>query len=181
MLVIDWFYVVHGLKNWGRDTSGTALMEAVMLFPVLITTLMGVYDVGNVIVLNQKTITSSQVAADLIARNATTNTGSLNEAIDGARLAYEPYQISNFGIDVASIRFDALRRPEILWRHTEGMAPNQAAIQSIDGLSEEGEGMVIVTVRYSYTPHFGQMFVNQVPMQEVAYARGRRSATVQWR
>ncbi len=55
------------LKSYFRDERATALVEAALFFPVMFTLLMGIFDIGNGIILNQKTITSSQIAADLLA------------------------------------------------------------------------------------------------------------------
>ena len=166
-------------RFWSRE-DGTAAMEAVMLFPPLLLLMMGVYDLGNGIILSQKTITATQIAADLIARDSTINSAGLEDSIQASRLAYEPYSLNEFGIDVASIEFDNNRMPQILWRETRDMPPNAQAITNVNGIGDEGEGMVIVTVRYTYTPFFSRYFIEDLDMQEVAYARGRRSPTVEW-
>lgn len=177
-MMMDWFYIWHGLKTWRTREDGTALVEAAMLFPPMITLLMGVFDLGNGIVLAQKTITSSQIAADLVARDRTVSGSEVEQIIDAAQLAFEPYHLSEFGIDVVSITFDAQQRPVVLWRVTRSMPPNTAAVQSVSGMAPQGEGMVIVTVRYAYTPFFAKFFTGDLNFQEVAFARGRRSPTV---
>lgn len=179
-IVIDWFYTLHGLKNWSVEEDATAMLEAVMLFPPMLTLLMGVYDLGNGIVLAEKTITASQIAADLTARNRTVGSGDIEQIIDAAQLAFEPYVLREFGIDIASITFDASRHPVELWRVTRDMMPNTAAVASVDGMAPQGEGMVIVTVTYAYNPMFAQLFMDELVYQEVAFTRGRRSPTVTW-
>ncbi|OIN86275.1 MAG: hypothetical protein AUJ12_06440 [Alphaproteobacteria bacterium CG1_02_46_17] len=166
--------------SWIKNEDGVAMMEAVMLFPVMLTLLMGVYDLGNGISLSEKTITSSQIAADLVSRNRTIDSSSLTDIIGGAKLAFEPYALHGFGIDIVSIRFDENNNPEILWRETQDMAPNSDAVASVAGLAEEGEGMIIVTVQYTYSPMFSKFFTNDINFKEVAFARGRRSPTVTW-
>ncbi len=168
------------LKRWIKEDKATALMEAVLLFPPLITLLMGTFDLGFGIALNQKTITASQVASDLISRNKTVSLGDVNNIIEASRVTFEPYAINGFGIDVVSIEFDENNDPLILWRETRDMSPNDNAVNSTIGLGAEGEGMVIVTVRYTYTPFFTGLFTNSFNLQEVAFSRGRRSPTVEW-
>ena len=58
------------------------------------------------------------------------------------------------------------------------MSPNDNAVDSTAGLSAEGEGIIIVSVNYTYQPLFSRMFVDNFEMQEVAFSRGRRSRTV---
>lgn len=177
---IDWFFVGYKIEQWIAEEKGIAMVEAAMLFPPMLALLLGVFDLGNGIVLSQKTITASQVAADLISRNRTMNTSDLTDIIEGAKLAFEPYPLVEFGVDVVSVEFDKFKNPQILWRHTENMPPNDTAVNSVKGLSDEGEGMVIVTVQYTYIPQFSHFFSGNLDFSEVAYTRGRRSATVTW-
>jgi Flp pilus assembly protein TadG len=172
--------MIKFIRNFFIQDNGTAAMEAVMLFPPLLFLMMGVYDLGNGIILSQKTITATQITADLISRDSTINSAGLEDSIQAARLAYEPFSLNEFGIDIASVEFDSNRVPQILWRETRDMPPNSDAITNVNGIGDEGEGMVIVTVRYTYTPFFARYFIDDLDMQEVAYARGRRSPTVEW-
>ena len=180
LLAIDWFYTVDALKKWSVEEDATAMVEAAMLIPPMLTLLMGVYDLGNGIVLAEKTITASQIGADLVARNKTMNSADIEEIISASRLAFEPYALHDFGIDIASITFDSNRHPVVLWRVTRDMLPNTAAVASVDQMAPTGEGMVIVTVKYTYPPFFAQLFMEPLNYQEVAFTRGRRSPTVTW-
>lgn len=168
------------IQSWLKNEEGVAVMEAAMLFPVILVLLMGVYDLGNGIALAEKSITSSQIAADLVSRNRTMNAADLDDLIEGAKLAFEPYDTHDFGIDVVSVAFDQNKDPVILWRETRDMLPNNVAVASVAGLAPEGEGMIIVTVKYAYTPMFSKFFTDDIGFSEVAFARGRRSPTVVW-
>lgn len=166
------------LKPYFRDEHATALVEAALFFPVMFTLLMGIFDIGNGIILNQKTITSSQIAADLVGRVKSVNQDDINGIVDAAKLSFQPHSTNAFGIDVVSIEFDENSNPIILWRETVNMPPNESAVASTAGLSAEGEGIIIVSVNYTYQPLFSRMFVDNFEMQEVAFSRGRRSRTV---
>ncbi len=180
MMVIDWFYTTHFLKNWLHLEDGVAAIEAAMLFPPMVALLLGVYDMGTGIILNGRTITASQITADLISRDKTVDMADVNDCIEAAKLAYEPFSLNNFGIDIVSVEFDSLRRPKILWRETRFMDPNNNAVDNVNGVGDPGEGMIIVSVKYTYTPLFSHYFTSDIDMMEIAYARGRRSPTVTW-
>lgn len=175
------FYIYkYFFLKWWREEKGVAVAEAALLMPSMMVLLMGAFDLGNGIILNQKTITASQIAGDLVAREKTMTSDELEQAIEGARLAYEPYGLNEFGIDIVSVRFDENQEPEVLWRETRDMQPNEEAVASVAGLGEEGEGIVIVTVQYTYVPFFSQLFLEDFNMGEVAFTRGRRGPTVPW-
>lgn len=169
------------IMRWKSQTQGAALMEAAILFPVLLTMLFGVYDIGHAITVNHKMITASQVAADLIARTPTVSTEELNQAIEAAGLAMAPYADgASIGIDVISVRFDEDDEPQQVWRRTRNMSTddNAGALEKSTGLGTEGEGALIVTVLYDYVPTFGNIVIKSFRLRETAFARGRRSSVV---
>jgi hypothetical protein len=173
--------VTKMLKRWKADTQGSALVEAAILFPVLLTMLFGVYDIGHAITANHKMITASQVAADLITRTPTVSTRELEQAIEAAGLAMAPYEAGDsIGIDIISVRFDVNDEPQQVWRETRNMTipPGDQTIEKSIGLGMSGEGALIVTVLYDYEPTFGSMVIDSFRMRETAFARGRRSSVV---
>ncbi len=179
-MMVDWFYTVHAIRTWWENEEGLAAIEAAMLFPVMTTLMLGTYDLGTGIVLNGRTITATQVAADLISRDKTVNLADINDIIVAAQLVYEPFGLQDFGIDIVSVEFDSQRRPQVLWRETRDMEANSNALENINGMGEPGDGMVVVTVEYTYKPLFAKHFTSDYNMVEVAYTRGRRSPTVEW-
>ncbi|HPF77897.1 MAG TPA: hypothetical protein PLF01_01275 [Alphaproteobacteria bacterium] len=167
-----------GFKNYLEDESGLSFMETVVLFPVLLSMLMAVFDLGQGIVINQKTVAASQVIADLITRNKVVNTDLINDVVNAGELAFAPYPSDTFGYDIASVEFDEDGDPVVLWRVTENMDPDDSPIDSTIGLGAEGEGVVVVSVVYTYTPFFSNFVVDEFRMNELAFLRGRKSATV---
>lgn len=167
-------------RLWAKNTDGSALVEAAILFPTLLVMIFGVYDVGHAITVNHKMITASQVIADLVTRNRSVNDHILDEAIESARLAMQPYATaeSDFGVDIVSVQFDADDEPVVLWRETRGMTADSNAVEKTTGLGTAGEGAVAVTMIYDYVPTFGNMVIENFRMRETAFARGRRSPTV---
>ena len=166
------------IKAWWKETEGLAATEAAFIFPVMIVMLIGAFDVGRGILINQKVISSSQIGADLIARNMSVDNNIINETVEASRLSLQPYDTSSYGIDIVSLEFDENQEPEILWRETRNMLPNNASVLSTTGMFPEGEGVIIVTVAYQYEPTFGESVIGDITMQEIAFARGRRSPTV---
>ena len=168
------------VKKWLRREDGAAAIEAAILFPVLVALLAATYDLGKGVILNGRTITASQVVADLISRNKQADLNGVDDAIAAAGLVYQPYTLNNFGIDIVSLEFNSKKQPVVLWRETRNMSANTTAVNSLSGIGDEGEGMVVVSVKYTYKPLFAQYFTGNFDMQEVAFARGRRSPTVTW-
>jgi Flp pilus assembly protein TadG len=166
------------LTRWAQARDAVAAVEAALVFPILLTLLLGTFDIGNGILANQKTIRASQVVGDLITRERNVETASINEAIEAGQLALSPMDVSTYGVDIVSIRFDGNAVPVIVWRETRGMTPLTDVLDRVQDLAEPGNGVVVVTVRYQFEPVFGGFVVDAIPMQEIAFTRGRKSAVV---
>ena len=166
------------ILRWAQEERATALIETVILFPVLITLMMGCYDLGQGVTVNQKAIAASQIIGDLIARDRSVTMAQLQDMITAGELAFDPYATAPFGYDIVSVQFDADGDPEVLWRVTENALENDAAVDSTEGLGGPGEGVLIVTAVYKYKPYFSHFVVSEINMEEVAFLRGRRSATI---
>lgn len=166
------------LSSWKKDEDALAAVEAAMIFPIMLTMLLGVYDLGFGILANQKAIRASQVVADLITRENIVSDTDIAEAIEAGRLAFMPMDSTSYGVDVVSIRFDENADAEILWRETVNMPSLPDALTAVDALSDADEGVVMVSVHYVYEPLFAGFIVNDMNMNEVAFGRGRSSPII---
>lgn len=166
------------LRRWAREEDATAFTEAVILLPIMSSLLMGCFDLGRGITANQKTIGASQIIGDLIARDRSVTRDSLDDIIKAGELAIEPYSTEPFGYDIVSVRFSATGAPEVLWRVTENSDENGDAVESTRGLGTAGDGLIVVTTTYTYSPYFFNFITQDIQMKEVAFLHGRRSATV---
>lgn len=166
------------LTRWAREEEAVAAIETVILFPVLIALLVGCYDIGRGINVNQKTIAAAQIIGDLVARDRSVTAASIQDIVEAGRLAFDPYPSDSFGYDIVSVQFDADGDPTVIWRVTENAQPNDAAVESSTALGGPGDGVVIVTAVYNYEPYFTNFAVDEINMQEVAFLRGRRSSVV---
>lgn len=171
------------LQGWARGREGVAAIEAAMVFPLLAVLLVGVYDMGSAILVGQKSIRASQVTADLVAREAEVDSSMIDEAVWAGELALQPFDTTNYGVDIVSIGFDEDANPYVEWRETRNMTPNPDVLTAVASLAEEDEGVVVVSVEYQYDPLFlgfsmGDFTVGIIPMEEIAFSRGRKSAIV---
>ncbi|MFK7840517.1 MAG: TadE/TadG family type IV pilus assembly protein [Bdellovibrionales bacterium] len=172
------------LCRWFREREGVAAIEAAMVFPLLAVLLVGTYDMGSAILAGQKSIRASQVTADLVARDSQIDNAMINEAITAGELALHPFDTANYGVDIVSIGFDDDADAYIEWRETRNMTPDPNVLNAVASLAEPNGGVIIVNIEYVYDPLFlgfsiGDFTVGIVPMSEVAFSRGRKSAVVE--
>jgi len=165
-------------KSWKDGDEGMAAVEAAMIFPIMLSMLLAIFDLGNGILANQKTIRASQVVADLITRQGIVTDDDIFEAIEAGRLALEPLDSSSYGVDIVSVRFDEDENINILWRETVNMPPAADPYTAVAPLVEANEGVLMVSVRYVYEPLFTAFISNDIEMGEVAFSRGRSSPSI---
>ncbi len=164
--------------KWLKDEKGMAGVEAAMIFPMMLVLLVGVFDGGNAILANQKTVRASQVVADLIARSGNATDDDISEAIAAGELAFAPLPTGSYGIDIVSIRFDEDANSEIVWRETQNIAGVPDALSAVTALQEPDEGVVMVTVEYEYNPLFIGFVFDVINMRETAFSRGRNAPVI---
>lgn len=170
-------------SQWQRAQEGVAATEAAFVFPILCILLLGTYDMGNAVVTNNKIIRASQITADLLTRAPNVTNTDIDEAIEAGELALQPYDTTSYGVDVVSVRFDEDAEPIIEWRETRNMTASPTILETVLPLAEANNGVVVVTIQYQYDPLFagfsmGEFSINDMPMQERAFARGRKTAVV---
>ncbi len=166
------------INSWFRDEDGMAAIEASLIFPVLLTLLLGVSDLGNGILANQKAIRASQIVADLITRDSAVTDAMIDDAIDAATMALDPFPIGTFGVDILSVSFDDEGNVVEEFRTTANMVPMADAFERAAAVSDGNAGLVMVAVVYRYEPLFGHFVIGDINMQEIAFARGRSSGIV---
>ena len=176
-------YLLAKLKNnafsrWLQDDEGLAAVEFVFIFPILMVMLVGVFELGTAITINQKAISSSQMMADLLSRNRIVDDDMVDMIVVAGERAMLPYAIDVFGVDIISITFDEDDNPEVVWRDTRNMDPSTVAMDRAVGLGTEGDGAIIVAVNYRYTPSLGRIFVDGYDMEEISYSRSRNVAVL---
>ncbi|HCS23734.1 MAG TPA: pilus assembly protein [Alphaproteobacteria bacterium] len=168
------------IKAYIRGDGGVAAIEAGFLFPVMMVALCGMIDIGGALMANLKVTNSSQIVADLLARDRATNDAQIEDAIVAGRLALNPLDTTTYGIDVAGIQYVGTSlEPTVRWRETLNMDENDAILDRSEGLGLQNEGVVAVTVRYTFRPFFSGYITGDIQMEEEAYVRGRKGLFVE--
>lgn len=170
--------MIKKIKIFLHDTRGLALVEAALLFPVLMTLSFGIYDLGTAIVLNQKVISAAQISADLLGRERSLTMSELDQSFEAAKLALDPYAPENLGIDVVGVKFDSNEFPQECWRYSVNMSGESVTAAQTNGLGLENEGLIVVTTKYPYTPHFSGTLLGSFEIEERAYIRGRKNSYI---
>lgn len=167
-------------RQWWRQDDAVAAIEAGFIFPILMMVLCGMIDVGAALIANLKVTNSCQIVADLLARDRYTNDAQISDAIVAGRLALNPLNTSSYGVDVVGIQYvGTTLTPTERWRETYNMDENDNILERSAGLGLQNEGVVAVTVQYTFRPFFAGYIMGNVQMREEAFVRGRKGLFVE--
>jgi len=167
------------LYSFGRNDKGLAAIEGALILPLFLILLMGTFDVGQALVVNQKLSAAAHMTSDLITRQSFVSDELIDDAIEAARLVIDPYDREQFGLSAASIEFVGNgNNPQIIWRKTVNMQHDNTLPEGAKGLGYGGEGVLVVTAIYKYKPFFTGLFTGEFDMTERSFARGRRNAVI---
>lgn len=173
-------FCLKKFRFFARGDGGVAAIEAGFLFPLMMTVLCGMIDVGAALVANLKVTNACQIIGDLLAREGTTNDAQIEDAVVAGRLALSPMKAESYGVDIVGIRFlGSGLTPTVIWRETVNMEEDDGIVERSAGLGREDEGIVAVAVTYTFRPFFAGYVMGNIEMREEAFTRGRKGLFVE--
>lgn len=158
-----------------RCARGTAAVEAALIFPILVSTLLGMVELAQFVEANRKAVSAAQSVADLVAQYKTHDDTSIAGVRQAANLILDPLRSAsgNADIIIASIGYDDDGSSTMLWQHNPDGSLNITLDPTVaDGLGSPGESVIMVRLSYTYDSLFDFIFDTK-PLQEEAFARPR--------
>ena len=162
-----------------RCTRGTAMTEFILIVPMMTLMLTGVMEVTGLLQLDRKLQNAAYATADLATQNPKLNNTRLADIFTAADLVVQPYVNSGLAVGIASVVFDPdTGNPSVDWTESlRGGSVPEAATLAV-GMGAPGESVVVVRANYTYTTLFGDFVFSGLDLEEVAFARPRRSLKV---
>ena len=133
------------LKQYFKDTAGTAAAEFVIIFPVMFIMILGIWDLGNGLWVGQKVIKSTHMVADLLARESEVDDDELAQAFEAGRIALQPFPDESMTIEVYSIEFDEDGAASVVWDDAYNTSANENFIDDVSDLGTDGSLVVKIT------------------------------------
>lgn len=167
-----------GLYRLCKRHKAVAATEFALVAPVLVSMFLGTVDLGRALWASHKVLGASQTVADLLTRKEMINDNDIADALDAAALIMQPLPINEVGYDIVGIRYDLSDTPQVGWRETVRMDANANLPGAAIGLGIENEGVLGVSLSYTYTPAFFGFLLGEIELVETAILRGRKSPYV---
>lgn len=166
-----------------RDTSGQALVETALLFPIFISLFLGISEFSEGFTIRRRLEAAANTSADLVARVRSLRTAELNAIKPMVDEIIKPFPNATLGLVVTSVVADETNTARVAWSHAQGPGVSArvqgAAIALPVGLTEPNSSIIFAEVRYVFRSTLGSMIVGDMPFQTTAYMRPRLSGEVE--
>lgn len=172
--------------KYQNDTGGTTFIEFALIFPVIFMLMLGVWDLGHGFWAGQKLITASQTIADLVSRELTITEGEVGQALLAGGIAMQPFDSTKMKVEIISVSYDEDGNiddnPKNFWQWSTETGQDgdvgEDLYAKMEDISLAYDGMVGVRVSYTHKPLFGTFIYEDFKMEEISFARGRKSPIV---
>lgn len=157
---------------------GTAAVEAALLLPILVSTLLGMVEMTAYVEATRKAVSATQTVADLVAQDSSHTDATIQDIRNAATMVMYPLSAPTglFDMTIASVGFDSSGDPELLWADNPATTPSVNVARAA-GLGSANESVIMVTLTYTYDSLFGFLFESRT-MREEAFARPRISRRI---
>jgi Flp pilus assembly protein TadG len=185
------------LRAFGADRRAAALVEAALIFPILLTLLLGTFEVSAFVRANGRLTDAASAIADLIAQqtNGLTSgtSGVLGSFCKAAKFVMTPFsaaaasgQPGAFSAAMASVTNQS-GTVLVDWESDAscsvsatalGASAKTLATSSVNQVPNAGDSIIVIKVTYIYSGLLQVILPGNFVLSQVAFARPRGNATI---
>jgi Flp pilus assembly protein TadG len=170
------------LSDLPGDQSGNILVEAALVFPILLGLFLGVSEFSEGFTVSRRLDAAAFAAADLVARSQSVSADDLNGVKVMVDETLKPFPLGALGLVITSVVADEDNATTVVWSEAmgTGVSPHGtgAAISLPSGLTFPKGSVVVAEVKYQFKSTLSTLLVGSVPLQAAAYQPPRYSGQV---
>jgi Flp pilus assembly protein TadG len=170
------------LGDLARDQSGNVLIEAALVFPILVMLLFGVSEFSEAFTASRRVAAATHTAADLVARSTSVTAADLSGVKAMVDETIKPFPSSGLGLVITSVVADKDNATTVAWSEALGTGVTAygtgAAIGVPAGLTFPKGALVVAEIKYQFQSTLSSLFVGSVSLQAKAYHVPRYSTQV---
>jgi Flp pilus assembly protein TadG len=172
-------------RSWRRpsllaaDNHGNALLEAALVFPILLTLFLGVSEFSEAFIVNRRLAIAANTAADLVARVKTVSTADLTGLKTMIDETIRPYSTTSFGLIITSVVADGNTPPtnKVAWSYAQGAGATAHSAGSVitipDNLTLPNTSIIYAEAKYTFRSTLSSLIAGDVAMQAAGYQTPR--------
>jgi Flp pilus assembly protein TadG len=167
-----------------RDCRGIALMEAAIVFPVLIILFFGVSELSEGFTASRRVTAAAYTAADLVARLQTVSSSDLTALKSMIDETIKPLPVATVAMVVTSVVADENNVTTVAWSDAVGSGGTAyvpgSSITLPAGLTMPNTSIIYAQITYTFQSTLSTFIVGGVPLQAQAYQQPRFTLQVAW-
>lgn len=188
---------MHGLaRALARDRRGSAIIEAALIFPLLVTLMLGMFEVSQYVRANGRVTNAATTIADLVGQQGSITGGTsgiLGSFCQAGKYVMAPFSTSGtsgnagaFSAAIASVTNNS-GTVSVDWESDAscsvsatalGSAATSLATSPTNLVPNAGDTVIVVKVTYVYSGVTKAILPGSFTFSQIAFARPRSGLTV---
>jgi Flp pilus assembly protein TadG len=164
-------------RAWRSDDSGNALIEAALVFPLLLILFFGVSELCEGFIASRRVEAAAFTAADFVARLQTVNSPDLVALKSIIDETIKPFPVATVGLVVTSVVADENNVTTVAWSEALGSGVTaHAASSSIvlpAGLTLSNTSVIFAQVTFTFQSTLSTLIVGGLQLRARAYQQLR--------
>ncbi len=113
--------MIRTFRRFCQDREGIAALELAIILPFAMTLLLGVMEIADFVLANQRTEKMAYTVADLVAQNEAITTSQLNSILDASAEIMKPFPFGERGhVIITSVHRNEGGEPYVAWQYEGG-------------------------------------------------------------
>lgn len=170
----------YPLRRIQKDDRGMSSVEFALLLPVMTAMYFGAVELSAALIADRKATAVASTAADLAAQSMVLNNAQIADIFGASTAILEPFDGTGTRIILSSVSDHGGGNYRVDWSDAlNATAYARGASYTVPDDLIIGNGSVIVAeVTYTYSSTMGKYLTGDLVMEDVFYARPRRTLVV---
>ena len=167
------------VRTWRRDETGSALIEAALIFPILFILFFGVSELCEGFIAKRRVEAAAFTAADLVSRLQSVSSADVTALKSIVDETIKPFPVATVGLVVTSVIYDQ-GILTVAWSEARGsgvsavaLGPLGTALSLPVGLTLPNSSAIVARVTYTFRSTLSTLIVGDVRLQAEAYQQPR--------
>ncbi len=176
------------LKRLIANRQGVAMIEFAFALPVMLILIIGVVEMGRLLLLEQKLAHVARTMADLVSQEGTLAASDFNNLFSAVRFVAEPFDMSEKGtVIVSSVSVVNSSSPPVMnWQRAGAGSLSASSSIGQPGVDtpnlpanftvREGYTVIVAEAVFDFSPLFSSSIFPPHRINRIAWFRARRGA-----
>ncbi len=162
------------------DCRGLSAVEFALLFPVMLTLLLGSVEASQGIATDRKVELTAHTLADLATQYTAITNADMTNILNAGAAIIAPYAAANLKETVSEIAIDSQGNATVVWSDTlNGTALTVGQTIAVpSSLATPNSYLIFAQVQYGYNPAYGYVLTGSLTLSDQSFMQPRESASI---